>query len=202
MSKEAGCDGVEIHSANGYLLDSFFQSTSNTRTDQYGGSMENRVRILTEVVAGIVESGAYPANRIGFRLSPNGVFGGMGSKDNPEMFEFIAKTMNNYDMAYLHIMDGLGFGYHEKARVVTAFDMKKHFDGPVIANVGLTRDKAEGMIRSGTADLACFGRPYIANPDLVDRFANDWPLDPESEHENWWYPTGSKGYTDYKNYKN
>ena len=106
LAAEAGFDGIEVHAANGYLIDQFLQSCSNNRSDEYGGSMENRVRFLKEVVEEIIESGSFPANRIGFRISPNGVFGGMGSKDNYEMFTFVAKTMSEYGLAYLHIMDG------------------------------------------------------------------------------------------------
>ena len=106
LAAEAGFDGVEVHAANGYLIDQFLQTSSNNRTDEYGGSMENRVRFLQEVVEAIIESGAFPANRIGFRLSPNGVFGGMGSEDNYEMFQHVAKTMNKYGLSYLHAMDG------------------------------------------------------------------------------------------------
>lgn len=102
--KEAGFDGVEIHGANGYLVDQFLQSCSNKRTDEYGGSLENRLRFLKEIVEGIIASGAYPSNRIGFRISPNGAFGGMGSEDNFEMFEYVAKEMNKYDLAYMHVM--------------------------------------------------------------------------------------------------
>ena len=97
-------------------------------------------------------------------------------------------------------MDGLGFGYHEKCPVVTAYDMKKNFEGPVICNVGLTKETAEGMIRSGAADLACFGRLYISNPDLPERFGNDWPVEAEAPYETWWYSTGEKGYTDWPTY--
>ena len=98
-------------------------------------------------------------------------------------------------------MDGLGFGWHNKSKQVRAMDMKKHFDGPIIANVGLGKGTAEGLIRSGAADLACFGRLYMSNPDLPERFANNWPLEPEAEYSNWWYPTGAKGYTDYPTYE-
>jgi N-ethylmaleimide reductase len=108
---EAGFDGVEIHSANGYLVDQFLQSCSNVRTDEYGGSMEGRVKLLKDIVEALIGSG-YAANKIGFRLSPNGAFGGMGSADNYEMFPFIAKEMNQYNLAYMHVMDGLGFGWH------------------------------------------------------------------------------------------
>merc|ERR1712150_340685 len=152
-------------------------------------------------VEAIIESEAFPANRIGFRLSPNGVYGGMGSSDNYEMFTYVAETMSKYGLAYLHAMDGKGFGWHNMSRAVTAFDLKKHFDGPAIANVGLTKDTAEGMIRSGAADLACFGRPYMSNPDLPERFANNWPLAPDAEYDTWWQPTGAKGYIDFPTYE-
>lgn len=198
LAKKAGFDGVEIHSANGYLIDQFFQSCSNKRTDAYGGSMENRVRFFCEIVEAVKE--VYDSKQIGFRLSPNGSFGGMGSEDNDKMFPFIAKTAEKYNLAYLHLMDGLGFGYHNKAPVVTCADIRKVFFGPIIANCGLTRDIAEGIIRSGAADLACFGRLYISNPDLADRFANDYPVAPEADYSTWWMPTGAKGYTDFPTY--
>ena len=199
--KKAGFDGVELHGANGYLIDQFLQSCSNTRTDKYGGSMENRLRFLKEIIQAIVDSGSYPANRIGVRISPNGNFGSMGSEDNYEMFTFVAKQMSKYGLAYIHVMDGLGFGFHNLSRRVTTFDIKKNFDGPVITNVGLTKDTAEGMIRSGAADLACFGRLYMSNPDLPERFANNWPTAPEAEYPTWWGPTGANGYTDFPTYK-
>lgn len=199
-AKAAGFDGVEIHGANGYLIDQFLQSKTNKRTDEYGGSKENRIRILKEVVDGIIASGAFPANRIGFRISPNGAFGDMGSEDNFEMFTFVAKEMNPYGLAYLHIMDGLGFGYHGKDKVVTCADIRKNFDGVIMANVGLTKEIAEGLIRSGACDLACFGRLYISNPDLPERFANDWPLAESAPYESWWGFTAEKGYTDWPVY--
>lgn len=201
LCKEAGFDGVEIHAANGYLIDTFLQSSTNTRSDEYGGCPENRLRLLKEVFEAIVESGAYPAGRIGFRISPNGAFGDMGSADNREMFTFAARAMNEYKPAYLHVMDGLGFGFHNKAPVVSTYDIRKNFEGPIMANVGLTRDLAEGLVRSGTVDLCAFGRLFISNPDLPERFANNWPTEPEAAYENWWYPTGAKGYTDYPFYK-
>lgn len=103
-AKEAGFDGVEIHSANGYLIDQFLQSCTNKRTDEYGGSFENRIRFLKEVVEAMIEEGSFPANRIGFRLSPNGAFGDMGSEDNDEMFPYIAKEMNKYGLGKLNEM--------------------------------------------------------------------------------------------------
>lgn len=203
LAKKAGFDGVEIHSANGYLIDQFFQTRTNKRTDEYGGSMENRMRILEEIVEGIVaDPDAFPANRIGFRLSPNGAFGDMGSPDNSKMFPYIAKEMNKYGLAYLHVMDGLGFGYHNMCPPVTMMDFKKVWDGPLISNVGLTKDMGKGMLRSGTTDLVAYGRPYISNPDLAERFINDWPLNPDPKYEDWWQVgLGAKGYTDFPFYK-
>lgn len=201
LAKSAGFDGVELHSANGYLFDTFFQSCSNNREDKYGGSPENRCRFLREVVEAIIDSGAFPANRIAFRMSPNGTYGGMGSEDNFETFTYIAKAMNEYGLAYLHIMDGLGFGFHEKCPPVTCSDIRKYFDGPIFCNVGLTRDVAEGLLRSGACDAAVFGRLYMSNPDLPERFANDWPLAEPAAYETWWEPTGAKGYTDFPTYE-
>jgi N-ethylmaleimide reductase len=96
------------------------------------------------------------------------------------------------------VMDGLGF--HNKGRIVTVYDIKKEFAGPIIANTGLTKDTAEGVIRSGAADMASFGRPYLSNPDLVQRFMNDWPLAPDAEFSVWYSPSGAKGYTDFPRY--
>lgn len=108
--------------------------------------------------------------------------------------------MNEYNLSYLHIMDGLGFGFHEKCKAMTCADFRKVYSGPIMANVGLTKEIAEGMIRSGACDLACFGRLYISNPDLPERFANDWPLNESAPYETWWGATGAKGYTDWEKY--
>jgi N-ethylmaleimide reductase len=202
LAKQAGFDGIELHGANGFLIDTFLQSSTNQRSDEYGGSMENRMRFLEDLLQVLIDAAAFPSNRIGVRLSPNGNYNGMGSVDNDTMFPFVAKTLNKYRLAYLHVMDGLGFGYHKMCPVVTAFDMKKHFDSaPVICNVGLARDTAEGMIRSGAADLCGFGRLYLSNPDLPARFANDWPLAEPAPYETWWSATGAKGCTDWPTYQ-
>jgi N-ethylmaleimide reductase len=201
MAKLAGFDGVELHCANGYLLDSFLQSRTNQRTDEYGGSFENRVRIVHELIEAIAAApDSFPTSRIGIKISPNGVFGDMGSADNDEMFPYFAQSVNKYGLAYIHIMDGLGFGYHEMCRQVTCSDIRKVFDGPILANVGLTRDVAEGLIRSGAADFAVFGRDYMSNPDLVERFKNNYPLTPPPEYQYWYYAVGSKGYNDFLTY--
>ena len=201
LAAEAGFDGVEVHAANGYLIDQFLQSCSNKRTDKYGGSLDNNIRLLKEGFEAIVESGSFPASRIGFRFSPNGSFGGMGSEDhNAEAFIHFAKVMNELKPAYMHVMDGLGFGFHEKCSALTCADFRKVFDSPIMANVGLTKEVAEGMLRSGAADLMCFGRLFMSNPDLPERIANNWPLEPEAAYETWWGPTGEKGYTDFPTY--
>ena len=202
LAKEAGFDGLEIHAANGYLLDQFLQSRTNLRTDQYGGSFENRLRILSQLLDAIIADGSFPASRIGVRFSPNGTFGDMGSEDNYDMFLYAAAQMKQYGLAYLHVMDGLGFGYHGKSKAVTAADVKQAFEGLVMTNVGLTKESAQGMLRSGAVDLVAFGRLYISNPDLVERFQNDWPLNPDSAYEDWWQSSkGASGYTDFPFYQ-
>lgn len=199
-AKEAGFDGIVLHGANGYLIDQFFQSRTNVRTDEYGGSFENRARFFFEILDAIVASGAYPVERIAVKISPNGVFGDMGSEDNYEFFGYLAKAMSAYNLAFVEIMDGLGFGFHNKCKAFTCMDLKKEFSGVVMANIGLTKEIAEGMIRSGAADMASFGRLYMSNPDLPERFANGWPVEPEPEYQHWWQYTAEKGYTDWPTY--
>jgi 2,4-dienoyl-CoA reductase-like NADH-dependent reductase (Old Yellow Enzyme family) len=122
----------------------------------------------------------------------------MGSADNIETFTYVATQLNAMNIAWLHVMDGLGFGFHAKTRPMKLIDFKKVFDGPVIGNVGYTRDTAEGVIRSGAAEFIAFGRPYISNPDLVQRFTNDWPLAPENPAI--WFTHDEVGYADFPNY--
>lgn len=200
LSRVACFDGIEIHAANGSLIDLFLQSCSNQRVDEYGGSIENRARFLIEIINGIIDSGAYPAERIGVRLGPNGTFGGMGSEDNFDTFTTVASILNKFGLAYLHVLDGLDFGFHQKSKAVTASDIRKVFDGPIFCSVGLTKEVAEGMIRSGACDAVSFGRLYISNPDLVERFANDWPLEEPAPHETWYAHSAGKGYTDWPTY--
>mmetsp|Transcript_38385 Transcript_38385/g.28267 ORF Transcript_38385/g.28267 Transcript_38385/m.28267 type:complete len:375 (-) Transcript_38385:112-1236(-) len=202
-AKDAGFDGVEIHGANGYLVDTFLQASTNQRTDRYGGPKENRFNFLKEIVEEVGK--VFPYNQIGVRISPNGGFGGMGSASNFEDFTYYARQLNQYGLAYLHVMDGLGFGYHNLGRAVQLFDIKKEFDGPVISNVGHTKESAEGTLRTGAADLVAFGRPFISNPDLVERFKNDWPLNPNPSYEGWYGRTPDpanslEGYLTYRPY--
>lgn len=194
-AKAAGFDGVEIHGANGYLIDEFLQSKTNHRTDDYGGSIENRYRFLKEVVEAVTS--VFPANRVGVRISPNGVYNDMGSADYREQFTYVASQLDRYGLAYLHVMDGLAFGFHNLGEPMTLADFRKVFHSALIGNCGYTQEAAEAMVEKGDADLIAFGRPFISNPDLVERFRNNWPLAPMAEMSDWYSPIGAKGYTDF-----
>ena len=194
-AQAAGFDGVEIHGANGYLIDTFLQSKTNHRTDQYGGSVENRYRFLKEVIEGVTS--VWPASRVGVRLSPNGVFNDMGSQDFREQFTFVAGQLDTFGLAYLHVMDGLAFGFHQLGEPMTLAEFRKVFHGPLMGNCGYTKETAEHAIAEGHADLIAFGRPFISNPDLVQRFRNDWPLADLAAMSDWYLPIGEKGYTDF-----
>lgn len=197
-ARRAGFDGVEIHGANGYLVDEFLQSKTNHRTDQYGGSIENRFRLLKEIVTAV--SSAWPANRVGVRLSPNGVFNDMGSPDAREQFTYVADQLNQFPLAYLHVMDGLAFGFHNLTEPMNLTDFRKVYRGPLMGNCGYTQDAAEIAVSTGQADLIAFGRPFISNPDLVERFAKNYPLAEMAAMADWYSPTGEKGYTDFPTY--
>lgn len=195
LAKAADFDGVEIHSANGYLLDQFLQSKTNHRTDAYGGSIENRYRLLHEVVQAVAE--VFPANRIGVRLSPNGAFDDMGSPDFREQFTYVAEQLNAYGLAYLHVMDGLAFGFHELGDPMTLAEFRAVFNGPLMGNCGYTPEGAEAAVSEGHADMIAFGRPFISNPDLVERIAGDVPLNPEADPSTWYSSSTAEGYTDF-----
>lgn len=197
-AKQAGFDGVEIHSANGYLPDQFLQSKSNQRTDEYGGTIENRYRFLGEIVDAVTR--VFPANRVGVRLAPNGVFNGMGSPEYRELFTYVASRLNQYGLAYLHVMDGTGFGFHELGEPMELKEFRAVYDHALMGNVGYTQDTAEAAIASGDADMIAFGRPYISNPDLVERFANNWPLADSSDMSTW-YSFDEEGYVDFPRYR-
>ena len=197
-AKNAGFDGVEIHSANGYLIDEFLQSKTNKRSDRYGGSLENRYRFLQEIVESILT--IWSPGRVGVRLSPNGIFNDMGSPDYRETFLYVAKELNSYGLAYLHLLDGLAFGFHELGEPMTLAEFREVFDRPLMGNCGYTQETAEVAIAEGNADLIAFGRPFISNPDLVKRFAENLPLNPPAEQEIW-YSFDPEGYTDFPTFE-
>ncbi len=193
-AKAAGFDGVEVHSANGYLLNQFLESKTNHRADRYGGSIENRTRLLLEVVAAVCE--VFPSNRVGVRLSPNGAFNDMGSPDYREQYSYAASELDKLNLAYLHVMDGLAFGFHELGEPMTLEDFRKLFHGTMIGNCGYTLESADAAVARGAADLIAIGRPYLATPDLVERYEKDLPLNPDTDMSTWYTPAGAEGYTD------
>jgi len=194
----AGFDGVEVHAANGYLIDQFLQSKTNRRTDSYGGSLENRYRFLDEIVVAV--SSVWPSERVGVHIAPNGNFNDMGSPDFRETFLYVAEQLDRHGLAYLHVVDGLAFGFHDLGPPMTLNEIREVFHGPLIGNCGYTRETGEDAIRQNHADLISFGRPYISNPDLVERFANGWPLNPPADRKIW-YSFDAAGYTDFPRYE-
>ncbi len=184
----AGFDGVEIHAANGYLIDQFLRTGSNRRDDRYGGSVENRVRLLLEITDAVTAVAG--ADRTGVRLSPCGSFNDMHDDNPPETFGLAATALGRRGIAYLHVVEGL-----EDNRDFDFDRLKSLFRGLYMANEGYDDDIARRRIRNGRADLVSFGKPFISNPDLPERLRNDAPLawaDPET-----FYGGGAEGYTDY-----
>jgi N-ethylmaleimide reductase len=197
-ARDAGFDGIEIHGANGYLIDQFLQAKTNHRTDRYGGDRPGRFLFLREIVEAVLT--VWPAERVGVRLSPNGVFNDMGSPDYREMALYTAAELNSYSLGYLHVMDGLAFGFHGLGEPMTLAEFRPVFSGTLMGNCGYTMESAEQAIATGAADLIAFGRPYISNPDLVERFAHGWPL-AEDAPMAVWYSFDEKGYADFPVYE-
>jgi N-ethylmaleimide reductase len=191
---DAGFDGIEVHGANGYLIDQFLQSRTNHREDEYGGSVENRHRFLAEVMSAVLE--VWPADRVGVRLAPNGAFNDMGSPDYRDQFGYTAKQLGKLGLAYLHVIDGLAFGFHELGEPMTLAEFRELVSTPLIGNCGYTLETAVAAVEEGRADAIAFGRPYISNPDLVERFANGWPL-AEDAPMDVWYSFDEKGFADW-----
>lgn len=196
-AKEAGFSGIEVHSANGYLLNQFLDSKTNLRTDSYGGSLQNKYRFLGEVLAAVLT--VWPAHRVGVRLSPNGIFNDMGSPDFRETYLYTIKELNKLQLGYVHIMDGLAFGFHQLGEPMTLEEFRAHYDGILIGNCGYTKEDAEKRLAAGVVDIAAFGRPFITNPDLVARLQNGHPLAPCDDMSKWYTP-GPEGYIDYLPY--
>jgi N-ethylmaleimide reductase len=197
-SIEAGFDGVELHAANGYLLEQFLSPISNIRTDNYGGSIENRSRFVLEVVESV--AGAIGKEKTGIRLSPYGVASDM--PHYPEInatYKYLAENLNKLGIAYIHLVDHSSMGA-PSVPVELKKLIRSIFRNTIILSGGYDLEKAEADINSGSGDLVAFGRPFINNPDLVDRFRNGWALAEELDF-NLFYTPGEKGYTDYPAYK-
>ena len=192
-AKDAGFDGVEIHSANGYLLDQFLRDGSNKRTDAYGGTAENRVRLLAQVTEAVIS--VWGAGRVGVRLSPRNAFNDMNDSDPMKTFGRAAEKLDSYGLAYLHTLEALPghMMYAEGARVTPV--IRKAFKGALITNGGYTKELGEKALAAGEADAIAYGVPFLANPDLVERFKTGAPLNPPDYAT--FYTHDAKGYTDY-----
>ncbi len=188
----AGFDGVEIHAANGYLLDQFLRDGSNKRTDHYGGSFENRARLLLEVTKAVVD--VIGADKTGVRLSPVNPFNDMKDSNPQALFNYVAEALNQFNLAYLHAVEG---GIHGGG-IADPFDFvsfRKMFKGSYMANLSYDKARGNAAIANGHADCVAYGVPFLANPDLVERFKLDAPLNQADSKT--FYGGTEKGYTDY-----
>jgi len=194
----AGMDGIEIHAANGYLLDQFINSGTNRRTDRYGGTVENRTRLLMEVMDAVIP--LWGADRVGVRLSPLGVFNDIGDENPETTFGYIADRLNGYQLAYLHLVNpataALERGLEPDARARGMLELlRSKYRGMLMIAGGFDHDTAERWLEEGRADLIAFGRKFLANPDMPERFRLRAPLNADDPAT--YYGGGAKGYTDY-----
>jgi len=198
MAKEAGFDGVEVHAANGYLLDQFLQDGSNQRTDEYGGSIENRCRLLIEVLNAVNQ--VWDSECVGVRISPYGTFNDMSDSDPVALFTYLIGQLNTLNLSYLHMIEprSTSAGGNDEVHTdapSTAKLFRSLFTGKVIMAGGYNRESAEEAVLDGSADAVAFGRIYIANPDLVKRFEVNAPLTRYNRET--FYGGAEVGYTDY-----
>ncbi|RJE79751.1 alkene reductase [Paracoccus sp. JM45] len=186
LAKDAGFDGVELHAANGYLIDQFLQDSTNKRSDRYGGSMENRARLLMEITDAVSE--VWGPDRVGVHLSPRTDAHDMGDTDPKTLFTYVADQLKQRKIAFICLREYV-------AEDSLMGDIRAAFGGPVIANEGLTKELADTLLAEDKADAVAFGRDYIATPDLAERFRDGLPL---NEHNSaTFYAGGAEGYTDY-----
>ncbi|WP_024513788.1 alkene reductase [Bradyrhizobium sp. Tv2a-2] len=191
-AREAGFDGVEVHGANGYLLDQFAKDGANKRTDAYGGSIENRAKLMLEVTKAVV--GEIGAERTGIRISPVTPANDISDSNPQPLFDYIVDHLNVLKLVYIHVIEGATGG----PRDIAPFDyasLRKRFSGAYVANNGYDFELATKVLAAGAADLIAFGKPFISNPDLVERLKRGAPLN--AWDKNTFYGGGAKGYTDY-----
>lgn len=196
-SIDAGFDGVELHGANGYLLEQFLSPVSNKRTDNYGGTIENRARFVLEVAAAVAE--AIGKERTGIRISPYGVASDM--PHYPEIdatYKYLVEQLDKIGLIYIHIVDHSAMGAPPVPQEIKKM-IRNSFKNTIILSGGYDLERAEADIKNNSGDLVAFGRPFINNPDLVERFRNSWPLSGNLDF-NLFYTPGEKGYTDYPAY--
>jgi N-ethylmaleimide reductase len=195
----AGLDGVELHGANGYLPDQFLQDGSNKRTDIYGGSIENRARLMLELTNALIS--VFGANRVGVRISPSGEWGGVYDSDPQATFGYLAKELDKLGLAYIHVIEPRIKGddtLHEGQAAVAAATIRQSFKGTIVAAGGFDREQAEAIINNGDADVVAFGRHFSSNPDLPERLKNGYPLTPYVRAAFW--GGSEKNYNDFNNY--
>ena len=192
-AKAAGFDGVELHSANGYLLDQFLRDGTNKRTDAYGGSVENRTRLLAEVLDTITK--VFSPKRVGARFSPFSTFNDMSDSDPMTTFATAIARANDAGLGYLHLVEGEMGQSRDLPPDADMAKLRAGFDGAYMANNGYNRQLAIKAVESGAADLIAFGRPFLANPDLVERLEKGAPLN--EPDQNTFYGGDARGYTDY-----
>jgi len=192
-AKEAGFDGVELHAANGYLIDQFLRDGSNHREDRYGGSIENRARLLGEVLGALTR--VWPSQRVGVRFSPFSNANDVSDSDPMTTFAHAVSVASNFRLGYLHLVEGQTGGTRELPPGADLAALRRRFKGAYMANNGYDRTMAQNAIGAGVADLIAFGRPFIANPDLVERLRRNAPLN-VGDHTTY-FGGSEKGYTDY-----
>lgn len=192
-AKAAGFDGVEIHNANGYLLDQFLRDGTNRRTDEYGGSPRNRARLTLEVTEAVVQ--VWGGDKVGIRFSPGGVFNDMHDSNPLETFSHVLHELNRFKLAYAHLIVSTDDDLKHGAVPVPLAALRDEFHGPLIVANGFTRATATQALAENLADAVAFGRLFIANPDLPERFRLNSP--PNALDETTLYGGAEKGYTDY-----
>lgn len=192
-ARDAGFDGVEVHGANGYVIDQFLQSASNRRSDDYGGSLANRTRLLEEVLEAVTSE--MPADRVGLRISPTSARKGMGDEDPGALAEGVATIAGRFGLSYVHLIEPIASGFMERPDNPVVERVRKAFPGVTIQNGSFDAASADACITSGQADAVSFGRPYIANPDLVRRMREGLQIAaPDFDYA---YVGEARGYTDY-----